>query len=441
MVTRSAADRQAWILLGVLTLLALTVGGFCVTGSAVLLAEMASNLHIDRQQLGLFTGVFMLVTSVTGPLLALAFTKAGAWRMIGMGTAVTVIAALAMALVVTDVVEGVLAYGVLLAVGNSALVTMTSQSIIVRYFSERRALALSILYAGVAAGGLLAVPLFTRLILLTAGNWRAGWWIDAGLTLVIGTGATLFLRLTPSPPDEERPTSALSARAQRAHVAIVEWTSAEARRSGTYWLLVAIYSVGLSGYVVFMAHGIPHLKDVGYSTAQAGWVITGFTAAALVAKLVLAVLGDRYDPRLIWSFVAIGEGTGMVFAVHPQAIWQLAIVSAGIGASGGAVTVAMSATLGNYFGHKAFPALMGLALAVSAACTGLVPFLAGRAFDVTGTYAIPFYAIAACSLIGATILLLLKRPDHKTLCDDASLDALQPNAAGMAHDAPVRPIA
>ena len=130
----------------------------------------------------------------------------------------------------------------------------------------------------------------------------------------------------------------------------------------------------------------------------------------LMAKIFIGTYGDRVEPRLIWSAVTFIFAAGLVMVVHAGSVVVVyaSAICLGIGFGGGVVLV--MTVLGNYFGHTIFASVTGVALAVQTTISAIVPVMGGHYYDVTGSYAMTFYLMAALSLAGAIMLILIRPP-------------------------------
>jgi hypothetical protein len=76
---------------------------------------------------------------------------------------------------------------------------------------------------------------------------------------------------------------------------------------------------------------------------------------------------------------------------------------------GGGVVCLMT-VIGNYYGMKAFALLSGIAIAINTTTSAILPYIAGYLFDKGVPYSGTCYFIAVWSLLGAAMLLLVRRP-------------------------------
>ena len=65
---------------------------------------------------------------------------------------------------------------------------------------------------------------------------------------------------------------------------------------------------------------------------------------------------------------------------------------------------------GLYFGRKAFASITGVSMIPMNFFLLVAPLFAGIMFDATGSYTIPFVAVAAVSFVGSAMFLFLSDP-------------------------------
>ena len=131
--------------------------------------------------------------------------------------------------------------------------------------------------------------------------------------------------------------------------------------------------------------------------------------STLIGKL-LASFGDRIEPRYIWAFAMAAFGLGMFLAVHATSTADLYPFPILLGFGWGATLVSMMGAPMNYFGLKAYPAVIGLWLAIQTGIGSVAPFVAGYVFDKSGSYTPVFYSIAGLCFAGSLLLLLATPP-------------------------------
>jgi MFS family permease len=410
-----------WKLLAIFWAVMFIIIGFPAYGSPVINAVMAGDLHLDRRTAGSVYSVYMLMAGLPGPLVALSINRFGVRTTLVAGSALVIAGALLMALVAHSGAQAVIGAGVLVGTGVVTGSAIGSQTCLARWFVRRRALVLAILYSGGAIGGMAAPLLLNRLIGAAGGNWRAGWWLIAALATCIALLVALVVRERPADigqhPDGITPDAAGGAGQHRplAWVTRVEWLPREALSTWSFWVLLLSFTGGSAGYTLFLGQGILHLKDLGHSVAAGAMAVTILSGSGLFAKLIIALVGDRLDPRYLWGIFTLVFGLGLVLVVDARSTLLLVTFAVCIGIGFGGGMVCMMTVLSNYYGVSAFAVLSGVAIALNTTLSSTTPFIAGWLYDRGLGYAGSFYATAAWCFIAGIVLLLMRRPNPHEL--------------------------
>lgn len=408
-----------WKLLAALWLILFINLAFPVYGASVINAAMLQDLGIDRRTLGLMTSVYMLMSGLPGPVVAMYVNRFGVRTALITGSAILFGGAIALATIVDNGALAVLFYGIVVGLGVITGGPLAAQAGTAFWFLRRRALAISILLSAGGIGGFVAAGTLTRLIAAYDGNWRAGWWLIAALALVSAAVAALFVREKPEDlgqqPDGgnaaggDTDTGRAPGFVTRDH-----WTFSDALRSPALWLLL-FCSLGMSGgFTQAMGHAIPHMQDMGYSSRIAGDTWALVVASTLLGKVMLAALGDRIDPRYLWAFSVAVFGVGMLVVLDAGSTAELYVFAVCVGLGFGGGVPCMMTVLGNYFGSAAYASVMGITFAVQTTAGALGSFVAGDVYERVGSYTIAFTGTSVLCFAGALLLVVLRPPKlHK----------------------------
>ena len=392
---------------------------FPAYGSGVINSYMAVDLHLSRQMVGWPYSAYMLMSGLPGPLAALCVNRFGIRFTIVLGGMMVIAGSLLMALVVTSGLGAVLAFGVLVGGGVAIGCVVATQTGVARWFVRRRALALSILLSGGGFGGFVASRVLDAVI-GRPDNWRAGWWLVAGLSVIATLIGAVFAKERPEDlgqqPDGASgsgPAVGAELRRMPAYVTKEQWTFADALRSPALWLMYAC-ALGVSAaFTMLVPQAGPHLHDLGHPLSAGAVAISTMTISSLLAKTIVAVAGDVIDPRYVWAaFTAVCAG-GMLLVIDARSTAQLYAFAVCVGSGFGAMIVCLMAVLSNYYGLKAYASIVGLAIAIQTSGSFLAPTLAGLLYDRIHTYTPAFYCVAAICLASAVILLLIRPPRLK----------------------------
>lgn len=410
-----------WTVLAVMCIVLFASAGLMYS-SSVINAYMAASLHFDRSQLGIAFALFQFMLGLPAPLAAICINKAGVRFTLVLGTLLIVAGALVMAVLVRNPIQAYLGFGIIIGLGTLTAGPLTAQAGIARWFVKRRALAISLILAGGTMGGIIAPPLMNWTIESFHGNWRVAWWFVAGITFVAGLLALFFVKEWPSDvgqlPDgassaEPAPSAAPSKVRAAVYRTTEQWTFAEVWRTSAFWLLI-LSSLGyLSGWFLYLAHGVVHLRDLGYTPAQAAFSLSVMTLFHLAGTLLVAGLGDHIEPGLLMAASLLLFGGGMLLAVHAAGAQGLYLYAILLGAGFGIAFPCTMTLAANYFGEKAYPSVLGALTAMGTIGTSLSTIGAGYLYDHFGSYAVAFYAVSVLCVLGFLLMVWIKPPTRR----------------------------
>jgi MFS family permease len=411
-----------WKLLAVFWFIVFANFAFPLYGASVVNTYMAEALHWDRTQLGTAYAIYQLMIGVPAPLIAILILKKGVRFSASIGCWVVAAGALLMSTVVHTSLQVDLVYGVMIGLGAITGGILVSQTAINQWFAKYKGLAITLVHTGGTFGGFVAARLLDKVIRASGGNWRAGWWMIAGLSTICALLAMLFVRERPADlgqfPDgataeESAAAPAASGARERVHKTSEHWTLLDALRTPAIWLIL-ISLLGFSaGYPLYIAHGNAHLRDLGYSPEQAASSISIMLLCALFGTLFFAAVADRIEPRLTWAAASLVFAAGMLLALHASGAAGLYLYAILLGSSFGVCFSAMMVLPANYYGVKGYPAVISLMMVVGTTAGALGARIAGMVFDRVHSYTPVFYCVAGLSVL-ASIVLLLMKPARKS---------------------------
>jgi MFS family permease len=396
-----------WILLFVLWALLTVSMGASVYGSAVINAAMATELHMDRSALGSAFALFQWTSGLPGPLVAWCVNRWGARFTLILGFLVLFAGAASMAALVQTAAQFNVAFGVIIGLAAVVAGPLAPQATITRWFVRRRAMAMSLMLTAPAVGGFLAAPLLDWVIRAHGGNWRAAWWAVAAGAIVCALVALFFVKETPQQigqlPDAALPRGPTPDAAAN----VPDITLAQIVRIPTFWLMILSVAGLFAGFMLFAAHGVIHLQDLGFTSTQAAASFSLVFLAILGGNLLFAAIGDHLNPRFVLSAASATFAAGLALAVSPSGMLGLYVYPVLLGGGFGVAFSAMMVLPGTYFGDKAYVSVIGIMLALSTTYGALGALGAGFAYDHFGSYSPAFHACVLLSVVGAVLALFL----------------------------------
>jgi MFS family permease len=357
-------------------------------------------------------------SAIMGPALGWMLDRFGARNMIRTGMVVFALGFMALSQV--DSINGFYVSAVMLAIGASLGGYFPLSVALIQWFERYRARAISIMSMGMALGGL-ALPLIAWS--MQHFGWRATAFGSGILALLIGLPLATVMRRRPQDHGETidgLPAAVVEPRAGAAivpgdvpHRAPGEFTVRQALHTRAFWLLALGHAFALLVVTSVNVHGITHMKEgLGYSVQQAAVVIMVLTIGQVAGVSLSALIGDRFEKRVLSALCMLGHATGLLlltYATHPAEVVAFALVH---GVAWGLRGPFMQAMRADYFGRKAIGMILGLSAVVVALGQIAGPMVAGVLADLTGNYRLGFTVLALVAGSGSVLFMMAKKPEH-----------------------------
>lgn len=342
----------------------------------------------QRADVSLVFGVTGLVYFVLGAFGGMLADRFGP-RIVTSAGMLLIAAALVAGSRAGSMAQVTLAYGLLLGLGV-ALVYTPSIGCVQPWFTRRRGLAAGIASAGIGAGTLL-VPLAAAAA-IAQWQWRGAMLVLAAFVAVLGLAATLLLK----------PAPAARRGAGGAAGTVPGVALGPALASARFRWLYAMCLFGAPSMFVPFAHLSASARDLGVAEAQAVGLVGLIGIGSLTGRFAVGALADRLGrgPALVGVMASLGLSMGLWLAstLGLPGYAALAVFALWMGLSYGGSVSLMPALCMDFFGARAVSSIIGT-LYTGAAFGNLAgPWLAGRVFDATGSYA---PVIGGCALLSA----------------------------------------
>ncbi|XP_075166865.1 monocarboxylic acid transporter silnoon [Haematobia irritans] len=170
-------------------------------------------------------------------------------------------------------------------------------------------------------------------------------------------------------------------------------------------LSVTLMSVGCP----YMLYYLPaHVISIGYNKSEAGYLVTVSAVLDLVGRLGLGWLSDLqlFDRRKIYVVCIFGAGLSVLTIPSEYTIYLVGLSAAIYGFCLGSWYVLMPVLLADIFGTDRISSSYGLVRMFQSIGAISVPPLAGFLRDLSGSYAIVFYCMGSCMVLGCVPLLV-----------------------------------
>jgi len=299
-------------------------------------------------------------------------------------------------------------YGVIVGSGLSGSYVPVL-STVVRWFVKRRGVMTGIIVAGIGVGTLILPPVYSWLI--SSYGWRISYIVIGLAHLVFAISAAQFLKRDPGQMgllpygENEVKQKDLTPRAGG-------FSLREAIRTRQFWLFFSI--LFCFGFVIqsIMVHIVIHAIGLGISTIIAANVLSVLGGISIIGRITIGSIADRMGNRTALVIAWISISCAVLWLQLAGEIWALYLFAIILGFGYGGVVALQSPVVAWLFGLKSHGVIFGLLIVGYAVGSAIGPVLAGRIFDISGSYQVAFLLFAALAIM-AIILAWLLRPTGK----------------------------
>ena len=320
---------------------------------------------------------------------------------------------------------------IVMATGQSFGSMMSLSAALVSFFRRRRGLALGIVGTGMATGGLVQPIVVAG---LEAWGWRTMAVVSGLIIFAVGLPLAGLVRhrpqelgLLPDGDEPGRPTDGNGAsEAGPAYVEEVSFTTREAMRTRSFWLLSIGHAAGLMTVGAMLVHFVPHVtEELDISLGSAAQMVTLMTLMLVIGMVSAGWLGDRIDKRAIIVTAMFGHLAAMLIMAWASAVLLVALAAAIQGVSWGARGPLTQALRADYFGTASFGKIMGFSSLIIMMGMTIGPLAAGGIYDLTGSYTPAFVFMAIVVGLGSLCFVFSNKPEPPSAAP-VSPPSLQP---------------
>ena len=287
--------------------------------------------------------------------------------------------------------------------------TIPVSVLITNWFEKNRGLMISIAMMGISIGGTVLSPLLSWLIVEF--GWRYAYFILCALSLIVLVPIALFVvrrapqdvGLEPYGHGEETAVST-----KKKNVPASNWnaTLKEARKTPILWMF-AVGAFLIYFTACFMGHMSYYLQGVGFDAAAVASYISLYSVVAIIGKLVLGRIFDRFGPKI---GILFGSGTFLLFLVgflfvqgSPMMLYFAAVMY-GFGTCTATVAIPIMTT--SVFGAKNYSELYGFISAFTMAGSAIGSSAIGFLYDLTGSYRPALTVLAILTALTIVIMFV-----------------------------------
>lgn len=297
---------------------------------------------------------------------------------------------------------------IIMAVGMSAA-DVVPLSTIARWFARKRGTVTG--FAKVGTGiGMMSTPLFAGYLIETDG-WRTAYAVLGGIAIVALMVMAQFIRRDPSKMGltaygADTPISAEKKPEQGTRLR-------EAMHIKQFRTLAVVYFLLTTISETVMVHTAPHAVDLNISYAAAAGILSIIGATSIAARAIIGVTVDRLGSKKALLLCFIPLLSALIWLQFADSLWMLYVFAILYGLSHGGFFTLIAPVVAQLFGTVSHGALFGVIMAGNGIGGAIGPVLTGRAFDVFGSYRLPFLVLIGMALAAVLLVTSLTKTPYQ----------------------------
>ncbi len=271
-----------------------------------------------------------------------------------------------------------------------------------RWFTKKRGLASGIASTGIGVSILVLPPVSAALIEWQ--NWRVAMQIIGVSALIIGSLAALMM----GDPIDTKGGSASVVGATDNQIDVKTYYDLKAAFLSRGFLMLFFSSMICSiGFFIPFVHLVPYAIDQGFGETNGVYLLMVIGISSLTGRILLTAASDHLGRRnsMIAMYFTMALSFLLWYVAGNMTVLTMFAVFYGLGSGG---YVAMIAPLiAEYFGTEKIGSILGCFMPNIALGGFFGPYLTGYAYDLWGSYDIPFIVALVCGLAAAVLALLM----------------------------------
>jgi MFS family permease len=315
-------------------------------------------------------------------------------RIVVLSGAILLGLGLALASRAASLIEFQLMYGVVVGIAAGAVFAPTIATV-TGWFEKHRALAVSLVSAGMGMAPMTISPLASWLI--TTYDWRTAQLAIAILAWVLLVPAALLLR---RPPASEAAVGAPGASAEDGRV-----SAGQALRSPQFIVLALTFFTCCATHSGPIFHTVSYAIACGLAPIAAVTVYGAEGLAGLFGRLLFGVAADRLGAKLVLVFGLVVQAVAAGAYLFTRQLGEFYAVALVFGLAYGGVMPLYAVIAREYFPMRIMGTVFGAATMMSSLGMALGPAMGGWIFDTYNSYAWLYIGSFALGLGAAAIAL------------------------------------
>ena len=391
-------DRRGWIIVGAICVTMFFIWG-AINSSVVFFVPVLKHFGWTRAKFSIALSIGWVTGGASGPLIGWLADRVNPKKMMVVGATITGVLWIVLSRATTF--GEFLAINGLFGICVGASTTIPCSIVIASWFERQRGTAIGIAFAAAPIGGAGMTPLANYII--TLAGWRVGYFA-LGLPILLIVVPLVLLLVRPANSGDDGAPAATAETPAPAPIQVPGFELRQASKTRSFWLICAVQI--LVGSTLGMSpHYVAYLSGLGYSSAFAATVVSMFLVMTTLGALLGGPFADRSGARTAMTATCVLGAVGFAGLMGASYALGLAVNILAGGFALGALGVQMPLVIIESLGVKRFGSLWGVTGVFYTIGAAISPIVAGRIFDVSGSYGATIASFVVMLIVSAFALL------------------------------------
>ncbi len=385
----SEQEKRGWAIVGALFATMFLIWG-PVNASGVFFIPVVKQFGWSRGFFSLLVATAPLAAGLSSPAVGWLMDRSGARQVMIAGASIVALSFIALSRA-NSAAEFLIVF-VFLGVGITASTIIPSALVITNWFQANRGVALGIAFAGIPLGGT-GITIFANYVVLHYG-FRAGYFAMAiPIVLIV---IPLIAALVRTRPDAQ---AGVKVPIAAGDLTVPGLEVREALRSRSFWMIAIAEVAFATASVGIRVHLIPYLTGIGYTPTIAAGLFAAMFVFSAIGSFAVGSLADRRGGRVMLTLVFVTGAAGMAALLAAEHFAAVAVFILVFGLV--RETHVLPLVIGESLGVRRLGSILGLQALFTTFGFAAGPAIAGRIFDVTGSYSGAWILFTAMALVSA----------------------------------------
>ncbi|HXQ51836.1 MAG TPA: MFS transporter [Stellaceae bacterium] len=399
----------AWVVVG-LVFVTLIAAAAVRASPSVLLVPLEQAFGWSPATVSAAISLNLVLYGLMGPFAGALMQRFGI-RRTAIGALLVLEIGVSSSTLMTEPWHLVVLWGLLVGMGSGTIGPVLGATVVNRWFSARRGLAMGIVTAASATGQLIFLPILAAVAV--GDGWRPAILVIALAIACVIPIVAFFLPERPEAmglrPYGETSDAPVAKPVPANPLVVAVSVLGRSVKTGDFWIFATTLMIcGASANGLVGAHLVAFCFDNGIPEVQAAWLLAAMGAFNVVGTTLSGWLSDRYDNRMLLMFYFGVRGLSLLYLPYSHFDFAtLSVFAVFYGLDWIATVPPMMRLLTDTFGKTDAPIVFGWIFVGHQLGAGSIALAAGALRAVFGSYLLPFMLSGTLCLAAAMLVLRL----------------------------------